>query len=180
MPQFLIDKSWTLFLDRDGVINRRNFEGYITSIEEFHFLPYVIEGLKLLAPQFSRVVIVTNQQGVGKGIMSISQLEEIHKFMLEEFQKERIYIDGIYIATNLKGTEGDRRKPLPIMALEAQQDFPEINFKKSIMVGDTDSDIEFGKSLGMKTAWIKSKEGIRLQPDLEIENLKELADELTQ
>lgn len=84
------DPTWTLFLDRDGVINQRNFEGYITRVEDFIFLPKVIEGLKLLAPQFSKIIVVTNQQGIGKGIMTEGDLDEIHNFMIKALAVEGV------------------------------------------------------------------------------------------
>lgn len=173
-----IDSSWTLFLDRDGVINRRIMGGYVKEPAAFHFLPHVLEGLKRLAPQFSHIVIVTNQQGVGKGLMTEDELEIVHHYMLKQFKENGIKIDKIYCATNLKGAENDRRKPLPIMALEAKADFPEIVFEKSIFVGDTTSDIQFGMNLGMKTVMISTGEMVDLTPGLGVRNLKELADEL--
>lgn len=178
MKKIKTDKTWTLFLDRDGVINQRNFSGYVKSVEEFHFLPFVLEGLKRLHSQFSQLFIVSNQQGVGKGIMRESQLKEIDKYMIEEFQKYGIPIPKIYYATNLKGAEKDKRKPLKALGLQAKKDFPSIEFAKSIMVGDTDSDIAFGMNLGMKTVLVVSPEKTTLQPDLVVNNLKELAHEL--
>lgn len=178
MGQLKVDKTWTLFLDRDGVINRRIIGGYITKPKYFEFLPFVIEGLKRLSIQFSRIFIVTNQQGVAKGIMSEDELKAVHHYMQTEFENNGIKVDKIYCATNISGAEGDRRKPNPAMALEAQVEFQNIDFKKAIFVGDTNSDIQFGMNLGMKTVWIKSDEKIDLNPDIIVQNLKELADEL--
>lgn len=172
------DPTWTLFLDRDGVINQRNFEGYITRVEDFIFLPKVIEGLKLLAPQFSKIIVVTNQQGIGKGIMTEGDLDEIHNFMIKALAVEGVYIDKVYFASNLRGEEPDRRKPNAAMALEAKSDFPDINFEHSVMVGDTASDLKFGMNLGMKTALIQSEEKVAIIPDFSVKNLKELANEI--
>ncbi|MBW7868427.1 MAG: HAD-IIIA family hydrolase [Brumimicrobium sp.] len=178
MPVFHIDSTWTLFLDRDGVLNHRKMGGYIESIEEFEFLPHVISGLKRLRPMFARIIIVTNQQGIAKGVYSLEQLDAIHQYMLLEFEKNGIHIDQIYVATNLKGDINDRRKPHSKMGIEAKLDFPEIDFRKSIMVGDTDSDIEFGTKLGMKTVLIKSEERVLHNSDLYVNNLIELANEI--
>lgn len=167
--------SWTLFLDRDGVINNRKQGGYITSVEEFQFLPFVKEGLKRLSKQFFRIIIVTNQQGVGKGIMTEVRLEEIHSHMIKELKKEGVEINKICVATNLRGAEKDRRKPSSVMGEETKIDFPEIDFNRSVMVGDTDSDMKFGMNLGMKTVLIKSDEEVRVKPDIIVNNLKELA-----
>lgn len=178
MPEIKIDSSWTLFLDRDGVINERNFEGYITSTADFTFLPQVFEGLKELAKQFSRIIVVTNQQGLGKGVMKESTLNEIHDEMCRALEAEEIVIDKVLFASNLRGAKNDRRKPNGAMGIEAQNEFREIDFKKSLMVGDTDSDLQFGMNLGMKTVLIASAEKVSVEPDIKVNNLKELADVL--
>lgn len=173
-----MDTSWTLFLDRDGVINRRDFQGYIQKVEDFDFLKGVKEGLQRISNKFGRIIVVTNQQGVGKGLMKHEQVEEIHFYMKKELERYGVTIDAVYSATNLKGAENDRRKPLSAMGIEAKNDFPEIDFQRSIMIGDTDSDIQFGKNLGMKTVLIKSEEKISMKSDWIVNNLIELADEL--
>ena len=74
----IIDEDWTLFLDRDGVINVRIIDGYVTKIEEFEFLPNVIEALRIFKNKFKYIIVVTNQQGVGKGIMKFEDVEEVN------------------------------------------------------------------------------------------------------
>lgn len=169
-----INKEWTLFLDRDGVINVRNFEGYITSVADFVFLPHALEGIAKLSDLFGRIIVVTNQQGVGKKIMSMRNLSEIHGYMTTEIQEKGGRIDEIMVATNLKGAENDRRKPLTVMGEEAKEKFPEIDFSKAIMVGDTDSDIRFGMNLGMYTVGVESQEKITEIPHLLVKDLLEL------
>lgn len=164
----------TLFLDRDGVINVRNFDGYITSSEDFIFSPNVIEGLQLLSPLFDRIIVVTNQQCIAKNILSKSNLDALHRYMLQMLETNNIHIAAIYVAENLKGAANDRRKPLPIMGLEAKAQFPAIDFNNSWMVGDTDSDLQFGMNLGMQTAAVKSKEQLTLEPSLLVTDLVEL------
>ena len=166
-----MDSSWTLFLDRDGVINERIFGGYVTRIDEFIFRKDFIEGIPELSRRFGKIIVVTNQQGVGKGLMSERNLSEIHNYMVDEIRKLGGRIDAVYAATNLKSSLPDRRKPNPYMGLEAQAQFPEIDFSKSLMIGDTDSDIAFGKNLGMKTACLLSQEKISIQADFELKNL---------
>ena len=174
MKKLEVDNSWTLFLDRDGVINQRNFDGYITDVNDFIFLQNVLQAIKTLSQRFGRIIIVTNQQGIGKKLMSKSNLEEIHRYMVDEINNSGGCIDAIFVATNLKGIEPDRRKPNPDMAIEAQKRFPEIDFKKSVMVGDTDSDLKFGINLGMKTALIYSKEQVSIEPDFNLNSLNDL------
>jgi len=151
-----IDSSWTLFLDRDGVINKRVFGGYITSEEEFEFLPGVLDSIKFFTNYFNRIIIITNQQGVGKGIMTESDLEKLHDFMLAQIVLEGGCIDSIYYCTELVSTRDSCRKPSDKMAMKAVADFPDIILEKSIMIGDSLSDIEFGINAGMKTVFITS------------------------
>ncbi len=174
-----LDSTWTLFLDRDGVINERDFSGYITNPKDFHFTNQCLDAIKIFSSIFKNIIIVTNQQGVGKGLMATEELNEVHSFMLEQINSYQGKISKILSATNLKGAINDRRKPLPHMALEAKELFPEIDFSKSIMVGDTNSDILFGKRLGMKTVLFKSKEIVTEKADIEITNLHEFALKLT-
>ena len=149
-----IDKSWTLFLDRDGVVNVRLIDDYVKNIGEFEFLPGVLDAFKIFAEKFGRIIIVTNQQGVGKGLMTMRDVDEVHAFMKQEIESRKGRIDAIYVCPQLKTDPNNFRKPSPKMAFMAQHDFPEIDFEKSIMIGDSNSDIEFGKNAGMNTILI--------------------------
>lgn len=168
-----IDGTWTLFLDRDGVINERVFGGYITTVEDFNFLPDVESAIAGFTKLFHRVIVVTNQQGVGKGLMTERNVLEIHSYMGNQIHLAGGKIDKCYFAPNLRGAEEDLRKPGPAMAEMAKMEFPEIDFKHSIMVGDTDSDILFGKNLGMKTVRIETAEPIGVEADLTVSSLYE-------
>ena len=101
LEKWNVDESWTLFLDRDGVINQETFENYITSPAKFIFLEDVLVALKSLSSTFNRVIIVTNQQGVGKGLMSENDLNTVNSFMIEEVEKVGARIDAVYCATEL-------------------------------------------------------------------------------
>ena len=168
-----IDHTWTLFLDRDGVINKRLMGAYVRSIEEFQFLPEVPETIAELSMLFGRVVVVTNQQGIGKGIMSERNLQDVHTYMCAEVELRGGKIDQCYFAPELHGSESNLRKPKPGMALEAKKQFPEIDFERSVMVGDSDSDIVFGQQLGMKTVRVRTVEPIGLAADETVEGLSE-------
>jgi D-glycero-D-manno-heptose 1,7-bisphosphate phosphatase len=170
-----IDPTWTLFLDRDGVINKRIMGGYVTNPSEFEFLPGVLHGMARFARFFNRIVVVTNQQGVGKGLMTERNVLEVHSYMCDEIHRSRGRIDKCFFAPNLVGAEEDLRKPGPVMAEMAKMEFPEIEFERSVMVGDTDSDILFGKNLGMKTVRIKTVEPISVEADLTCDSLEEFS-----
>lgn len=168
----VIDKNWTLFLDRDGVINRRIPGGYVSKPGEFVFLPGVREAIRDLSKIFDRIIVVTNQQGIGKKIMTEKQLALVHHFMLEGIDSAGGRIDAIYHSPFLESDNNSFRKPGIGMALQAQHDFPEITFRKSIMVGDSASDIEFGKNAGMITVLVSGREEETQQnPDHIFDNL---------
>ena len=149
-----IDPSWTLFLDRDGVINRRIVDGYVTRWEEFEFLPGVPEAMKTLSRTFGRIIVVSNQQGIGKGIMTAGEVERIHSSMVRQIEGARGRIDLVLFSPHLREDGSPMRKPGIGMALEAKKHFPEIDFAKSVMAGDSASDMLFGKKAGMKTVLI--------------------------
>jgi histidinol-phosphate phosphatase family protein len=163
---FNIDSTWTLFLDRDGVINKRIFGDYVKNPEGFEFIDGALEAINLLTPLFQRIVLVTNQQGIGKGVMSVQDLALIHEKMLAEIRDTDGRIDGIFYCPELAENDPICRKPNMGMGLEAQKQFPEIDFSKSIMVGDSPSDIEFGNRLGMRSIFIGKEDGLECYPSL--------------
>lgn len=150
----MISDDWTLFLDRDGVINRRIVDGYVTCREEFEFLPGVLDALRIFAERFKYIVIVTNQQGVGKGLMTMNQVDAVHDQMCTEIEAHGGRIDGIFVCPQLASDPDNYRKPNPEMAFMAQDYYPDIDLDKSVMVGDGDTDIEFGRNAGTHTVFI--------------------------
>lgn len=170
----IIDKDWTLFLDRDGVINVRIIDGYVTKTEEFEFMPNVLDAFKIFKDQFKRIIIVTNQQGVGKDIMTIDDVDNVHKFMIQKIENHGGKVDKIYFCPQLKSVPDNYRKPSPKMAYFAKDDFPEIDLSKSIMIGDMNSDVEFGINAGMKTIFVGNND-LTLTPDDKFETLYDFA-----
>ncbi|ASS49083.1 MAG: hypothetical protein A3D31_04870 [Candidatus Fluviicola riflensis] len=168
-----IDQSWTLFLDRDGVINKRLMGDYVKSVAEFELLDGVAEALCVAAQTFGRIVVVTNQQGIGKGIMTERNLFDIHTYATELINEAGGRIDRYYFAPELAGSGEGFRKPEAGMGLQAKQDFPEIDFKKSVMIGDSDSDIQFGKNLGMKTVFVSQNMENHESADITVSSLYE-------
>ena len=148
---------WTLFLDRDGVINKRLPDDYVKVWHEFEFLPKTLKALNLLRPLVKYIFVVTNQQGISKGLMNLEDLSFIHKHLKKVTRKNKSSIDEIYFCPDLAEDDPPCRKPNIGMGLKAKSDFPDLDFKYSIMVGDSPSDIEFGKKLQMKTVFIDEK-----------------------
>ena len=140
------DRSWTLFIDRDGVINKEKKDDYIHTWEEFEFYDGVKEAFKIFNETFGRIILVTNQRGIAKGITKLENLEIIHKNMLEEIEKAGGRIDRIYFCPDM---ESPNRKPNHGMGLQAIKDFPDIDLSKSVMIGNTLSDMAFGRNLGV-------------------------------
>ena len=112
----IINKDWTLFLDRDGVINVRIIDGYVTKINEFEFLPNVIEALKIFKEKFKYIIVATNQQGVGKGIMKFEDVETVHQFMVKQVADNGGKIDKVYFCPQLKSVPDNYRKPSTIFS----------------------------------------------------------------
>ena len=149
-----ITGEWTLFLDRDGVINKKLDGTYVMNPNQLEVLPAVAEAIGLFSTMFGRIIIVTNQQGVGKELMTTKDLADVHDKMIEQIAYSGGRIDEIYYCPDLAHEDSPNRKPNPGMGFKAKGDFPEIDFRKSIMVGDSDSDIQFGKTLKMVTVKI--------------------------
>ncbi len=174
-----IDKSWTLFLDRDGVINERLPGRYVQFWNEFCFCKGVVNVIPDFNTFFKRIFIVTNQQGIGKKLMTSADLQQIHDKMLVEIERNGGSIDAVYFCPELEKYNPICRKPNPGMALAAKEAFPEIDFEKSVMVGDSLSDMVFGKQLNMKTVFISSREekvSLSSRPDLIFPDLKSFGD----
>ncbi|KAA2243017.1 HAD-IIIA family hydrolase [Chitinophaga agrisoli] len=148
-------KNWTLFLDRDGVINDEIPDSYVLSWDMFRFSNGVLEALPLLAQHFGRIVMVTNQRCIGRGLLTVNELETIHQKMLDQVAQHGGRIDKIYFCPDVDNSS-PCRKPQSGMAMAAKHDFPDIDFTRSVMVGNTLSDMEFGKQLGMTTVFIPS------------------------
>lgn len=153
IPYSTINKSWTLFLDRDGVINYEKKADYIRNKDEFTFYPSVLKAIEIFSKIFNRIIVVTNQKGIGKKLMTVEDLNEIHAFMIEKIELENGKIDKIYFCSDIDDASPNR-KPNAGMAFQAQQDFSDIQFSTSIMVGNKLSDMQFGKTAGMHTVFV--------------------------
>jgi histidinol-phosphate phosphatase family protein len=163
-----IDASWTLFLDRDGVINHEKENSYVLHYGEFVFYEQAKEALRIFASVFGRIVIVTNQRGVGKEMMTAADLQLIHEKMVAEIVLAGGRIDRIYYADSLRD-DHPHRKPNPGMALAAREDFPEIDFSRAVMVGNNISDMAFGRNAGMYTVFLKTTSPGQTLPDPHID-----------
>ncbi len=151
-----IDNNWSLFLDRDGVINRKIKDGYVLSVNDFEFIPGVINAINILNKKFNRIFIVTNQQCIGKGLISMEEIEQIHDYMVERIRKGGGDITDIFVSPWLEEDQNPYRKPGTGMPEEALKKYPDIDYKKAVMVGDRDTDMLLGRKLGMLNVFISS------------------------
>ncbi len=153
MENLGVNGYWSIFLDRDGVINEKIENGYVKNWDEFVFTESALDAIAILSDIFERIIVVTNQRGVGKGLMTEEQLNFIHDKMKRKISNKSGKIDKIYFCSDILDS-AECRKPNIGLALKAKIDFPELDFSKSIMIGDSISDMIFGKNLGMKCIYI--------------------------
>jgi len=144
-------RDWCLFLDRDGVINTRIMDGYVRDWTEFAFEPGALDALATLARWAPRIVVVTNQQGVGKGLMTVSDLTGIHDRMRDVVAAAGGRIDAVESCPHLAADGCDCRKPRPGMATRYLDAHPTVDGSLSVLVGDTGSDIEMARRLAAVT-----------------------------
>ena len=147
----------TLFLDRDGVVNVKLEARYVRNSNEFEFMQGALVAISKLSKLFKRILIVTNQQAIGKGIMTADDLNLLHSFMTSEIEKLNGKIDKIYFCPHLDTENCNCRKPNPGMINQAIADFPEIDCQNSYLIGDSDSDIEAGNRMKLNTVKVDNE-----------------------
>lgn len=151
------DELKTVFLDRDGVINKKMPEGeYVRSLSEFRLLPGVAGAIAQLNRAGRTVLVVSNQRGISLGLYTSRDVDEIHSALQERLKAHGAHIDAFYICPHDRGA-CLCRKPLPGMFEQAQRDFAQIIPAESVMVGDSLSDMEFGWNAGMRTILIEGR-----------------------
>jgi len=147
----------TLFLDRDGVVNKKLEQRYVTNFDEFVFVKNSDIAIRKLHKIFKRILIVTNQQGIGKGIMTEDDLNLLHLQMQRKLSVDFDLIDKIYFCPCLEVDNCNCRKPKTGMLENAKLDFPDMKIEDSFLVGDSDSDIIAGKKFGLSTIKVSSE-----------------------
>lgn len=147
-------RQGAVFLDRDGVINKSpGKKRYIMEPEEFKFLPGVLPALRRLKKTGRRILLVSNQAGVGRGLFTQNQLKEVTRKMLEGVREHGGRINAVYYCTHTPEQRCRCRKPRTGLLRKAARRWT-INLKKSVVVGDNGTDIEMGQSAGCKTVLV--------------------------
>lgn len=143
-----------VFLDRDGVINRKPAAGtFVTCWEEFELLPGVEDAVAKLNQSGRKAIVVTNQRGVALGLYSWQDLAEIHERLQHKLAERGAHLDAIYVCPHDEG-QCDCRKPLTGLFEQAFRDFPAAHAGNSVVVGDSLRDIEAGRRMGMQTVLV--------------------------
>ena len=145
-----------IFLDRDGTLNPDS--GYINSLKDYKFYDFTIPALRLMSKQINQFCIVTNQSGVGRGLVSIGNLKSINNFIKKELKRNGITLIDIYMCFDHPDNASNYRKPGPGMFLDAKNDH-DLNLSNCLMVGDSLKDMEVGYKLGMETLLVLTGEG---------------------
>lgn len=144
----------TFFFDRDGVINKRIMGGYITKVSELEMLPEFYSIFSYVKKKGYFCVLVTNQQGIGKGLYTDKDLELVHNAMQEDLQQNTGFkFDAIYYCPNLAVDNAECRKPAPGMLLQAEKEH-NIDFSQAWLLGDSISDVKAGKAVKCRTILI--------------------------
>jgi D-glycero-D-manno-heptose 1,7-bisphosphate phosphatase len=148
---------------------------YVSAWEHFHLLPGAAEAIGKLKRAGLRVLVVSNQRGVALGLYRAEDVDRIHAQLQDELAVRGAPVDGFYFCPHDKGV-CNCRKPLPGLFQQAQSQFPDIQPETSLMIGDSESDIEFGRNLGMATIFIEGDPKARENRKPGAQRAGELAD----
>jgi D-glycero-D-manno-heptose 1,7-bisphosphate phosphatase len=146
-----------VFLDRDGVLNRKLPEGeYVAGWAQFQWLPGAVEAVARMNGAGMTVILVSNQRGIALGLFTADQLEVIHSKMQADLAQHDARLDAIYYCPHEVG-ECHCRKPDVGLFEQAREDFPQAAAHNSVIIGDSLSDMQAGQRLGMKTIFIQGE-----------------------
>jgi D-glycero-D-manno-heptose 1,7-bisphosphate phosphatase len=148
-----------IFLDRDGVINKKTESGYVLKWDEFQFLPGVIDAIKLINKMNIPIYVISNQSCVGRRMVKLEEVQDINSRMLKELEKQGAHIEGVYFCPHHPDDGCDCRKPKTGLFKQAAKEHP-IDLADSWFIGDSETDEEAGKNLGCHTYLVKEGENM--------------------
>jgi histidinol-phosphate phosphatase family protein len=164
-----MNKSKAVFLDRDGVINK-NQDDYVKNISELEIFPYISEPIKKLQYAGFKIIVITNQSAINRGLMTEKNLDEIHEKIQSFLIQNNTKIDYFYYCPHTPNENCFCRKPKPGLLLNAIDDFS-IDVNNSWFIGDRNSDIQAGKSVGCKTLKIQNNINLEKAVNLILESI---------
>jgi len=163
-------KSKLIFLDRDGVINKLR-KDYVKELDEFEFLPHIGVQLARLNKAGFKIVIVTNQSAVGRGLISKTDLEKIHSFLISSLAKDGCMIERIYYCPHTPEENCSCRKPETGMLEKAIEEFSPVDLNRSFLIGDDNSDIEAANKIKISSFKIQPNTNIKKVIDKILSNV---------
>ncbi len=143
-----------MFLDRDGTLIYD--VGYPRDPRQVQLLPGAGQALKKLKEQGFLLVLVSNQSGIGRGLVTAEQAEQVHQEFLSQLERYGVQLDAVYYCPHAPGEQNRCRKPSPAMLLQAAKEL-DLDLTRSFMVGDKASDVEAGKRAGCQTVLLSTK-----------------------
>lgn len=161
-----------VFFDRDGIINVSPGPGYVERVQDFRLMPEFVDALRVVSEKGYAAVVITNQRGVGRGIMTRETLDEIHDHLVEKLAAEGLKLHDIYVCV-ADDNAHPNRKPNPGMLLEAARDH-NLDLSRSWMVGDHESDVTAGKRAGCRTILVNDS-GKPTEADKRLTSMAQLA-----
>jgi len=166
-------KNKVVILDRDGVLNEDL--GYVYKIEDLEIIEGVIPALQKIQKAGYKLIIITNQSGVGRGYYSLAEMEEFNNLLISELNKEGIKIEKFFYCPHQPDDKCQCRKPKELLGNNAIKDF-DIDVSQSYGIGDKDSDTQFAKNLGIKSILLdRDQYQVDIKPDYRVENWEEIS-----
>jgi D-glycero-D-manno-heptose 1,7-bisphosphate phosphatase len=163
-------------LDRDGTIVVEKH--YLKSIDQLELLPDAVEGLRMLAAGGFGLIVISNQSGVGRGLVTVEEVEAIHAELRRRLAAQGVEIAAIYYCPHSPAEHCGCRKPLTELAEQASKEFG-FNLAEAVVIGDKTSDIEFGRAIGARTILVRTGYGREhepnARPDAVVNTLREAA-----
>lgn len=171
-------KNRAVFLDRDGVINEDY--GFVHDVKRFKFIQGSIEGLQLISKKGYKLIIVTNQSGIGRGYYTEEDFKRVNEYMLEELRKKGVMIHKVYYCLHKPEDNCECRKPGIKFIREAEKEF-NLDLRKCYVIGDKTADIKMGTDAGCKTIVVRTGEAgndgkFKIKADFTADNLRVAAD----
>ena len=164
----MVEKRRAIFLDRDGVINKKR-DDYVKSINELEIFPFVASAIKKLNNANFKVIVITNQSAINRNIITHKKVEQIHLTIQNYLKKNQSFIDAFYYCPHKPDENCICRKPKPGLLIKAIQDL-KINPKESWMIGDSNSDLESGRLVGCNIMKINNHVNLEKAVELIIES----------
>jgi D-glycero-D-manno-heptose 1,7-bisphosphate phosphatase len=170
------------FLDRDGTIIEE--KDFIKTPVEIEFLPGSIEAIKLLKESGYKIIVISNQSGIGRGILTEEMVKKVNRSFIDRLKKENAEIDALYFCPHSPENNCDCRKPETGLIKRAMVEH-KLDLKDAIVIGDKWSDVELGKNIGAKTVLVLTGYGKKeaekakvsqLQPDFIANDLHDAVD----